>query len=79
MMMMMPPIEGTPIFCTPKGSMLASRCVSVICLLFKNLINFSPIHAEIISDRISANNERNEMYPHICDPEIPYCSKKRKI
>ncbi len=49
-MMMTPPIDGTPIFFTPNGSMLASRAVSVICLRFRYLINFSPNHAEITSD-----------------------------
>ena len=60
-MMITPPIEGTPIFLTPKGSILASRCVSVICLLFKYLMNFSPNHAEMISERIRASNARKEM------------------
>ena len=73
-MMITPPMEGTPIFCTPKGSMEASRCVSVICLLFRYFMNFSPNHAEITKERMSANKARKEMYPHILDPEIPYCS-----
>lgn len=60
-MMMTPPIDGTPIFLTPNGSILASRCVSVICLLFKNLMNFSPNQAEIMSDRMRANSARKEM------------------
>ena len=60
-MMMMPPIDGTPIFFTPKGSILASRWVSVICLLFRYLINFSPNHADITSARMSASSARNEM------------------
>ena len=60
-MMMTPPIDGTPIFFTPNGSMLASRAVSVICLRLRYLMNFSPNHAEITSDNISANSERNEM------------------
>ena len=60
-MMMMPPIEGTPIFFTPNGSIEASRCVSVICLLLRYLMNFSPNQAEITSDRMSANSDLNEM------------------
>jgi hypothetical protein len=77
-MMMTLPIEGTPIFLTPNGSMLASRCVSVICLLLRYLMNFSPNHAEITSERIRASSERNEMYPHMWAPLMPYCSRKRK-
>ena len=64
-MMMMPPIEGTPIFFTPNGSILASRCTSVICLLFKYFMNFSPNQAEMASERIRASNARNEMSPHV--------------
>ena len=76
-MMMTPPIDGTPILFTPNGSILASRCVSVICLLFRYFMNLSPNHAEITSARISASRDLNEMYPHMCEPGMPNCSKKR--
>ena len=77
-MMMMPPIDGTPIFFTPNGSMLASRCVSVICLVLRYLINFSPNQVEMTSDRMSASSARKEMYPHMPEPLMPNCSKNRK-
>ena len=60
-MMMTPPIDGTPILFTPKGSILASRCVSVICLPLRYLMNFSPNHADITNASINASSERNEM------------------
>ena len=77
-MMMMPPMLGTPIFLTPKGSMLASRCTSVICFRLRYLINFSPNHADITNDNIMANSALNEMYPQMWAPDMPNCSKKRK-
>ena len=60
-MIMMPPMEGTFIFCTPKGSMLASRCTSLMLCRFIHLMKYSPNHAEITSANISASSERKEM------------------
>ena len=60
-MIIIPPIDGTPIFLTPKGSIEASRWVSVICFRFKNLMNLSPNHAEIINEKISANKALKEI------------------
>ena len=60
-MMMMPPIEGTPFFFSPNGSMLGSLSVSKIFFRFIHLMNFSPNHAEISSDRIRASMARKEM------------------
>ena len=77
-MRMIPPIDGTPIFFTPNGSMEASRCVSVICLLLRYLMNRSPNHVEMTSERMSASNARKEMYPHMPDPLMPNCSKNLK-
>ena len=48
-------------FLTPNGSMLASRCVSVICLRFRNLMNFSPNHAEMTNDKIKAKRALKEI------------------
>ena len=76
-MIITPPIDGTPILFTPKGSILASRCVSVICLPLRYLMNFSPNHADMISDSINASNERNDMYPHMWEPGMPNCSRNR--
>ena len=73
--MMMPPIVGTPFFSTPKGSMLASRCTSEMLRRFIYLINFSPNHAEMISERMSAKSERNDMYDQICAPVMPNWSR----
>ena len=75
--MMMPPIVGTPIFFSPNGSMLRSRAVSEILCRFMYLMKRSPNHAEISSERISVSNERNEMYIHMREPGMSYCSKKR--
>ena len=74
-MMMMPPIDGTLIFCTPNGSILASRCVSLMFRRFIHLMKYSPNQAEITKARISANSERNEMYDHIPVPGRPNCSR----
>ena len=61
-MMMIPPIEGTPFFSTPNGSMETSRAVSEMLRRFIHLMKYSPNHAEIISDKMSANSERKEIY-----------------
>jgi len=74
-MMMTPPMDGTPFFSTPKGSMLASRCVSVICFLFKSLIKYSPKMAEISKANITAISDRNDTYPMIRAPDTSHCSK----
>ena len=55
-----PPIVGTPTFFTLKGSIDASRWVSVICLRLSRLMKYSPKIAEINSDKMIAINERNE-------------------
>ena len=60
-MIITPPIDGTPTFLSPKGSIEASRCVSLICLRRRYLMNFSPNHAEMTSDSTSAMSERNDM------------------
>ena len=62
---MIPPMVGTPFFSTPKGSMLASRAVSEMLRRFIHLMKYSPNHAEMSSDMISANSERNEIYDQI--------------
>ena len=59
--MMTPPIEGTPTLLTPKGSILASRWVSVICLLLRYLMNLSPNQAEITNEKISASRALKEI------------------
>ena len=61
MMMIMPPIVGTPCLVTPYGSILASRCSSLRFLLFIHLINHSPNQAEMMSDSTSVSKARNEM------------------
>ena len=58
--------------------MLASRCVSVICFFLRNLMNLSPNHAEMTREKMRASSDRNEMYPHMWEPLMPYCSKNRK-
>ena len=78
-MMMIPPIVGTPFFSMPKGSMLASRAVSEMLRRFIHLMKYSPNHAEMTSDKISASRARNEMYDQMCAPGMLYCSKKRKM
>ena len=70
-MMMTPPMEGTPTFFSPKGSIDLSLAVSVICFLFRNLMKCSPNHDEITKASISANMARKEIYPHKCEPLIP--------
>ena len=60
-MMMMPPMVGTPFLAIPKGSMEASRAVSEMFLRFIYLMNFSPNHAEMSSDRMSASSARKEI------------------
>ena len=60
-MMMMPPMVGTPFFSTPKGSMEASRCTSEIFRRCIYLMNFSPNHAEMTSERMRVNSDRNEI------------------
>ena len=77
-MMMMPPIEGTLIFFTPKGSMEASRCVSLMWWRFIQRMKYSPNHAEMTRARMSARSERKEMYDHMAEPGTPNCSRKRK-
>ena len=59
--MMTPPMLGTPILFTPNGSMLASRCVSVICLRFSRLMNLSPQILEMSNARMIAINERKDV------------------
>ena len=56
-----PPIVGTPFFSTPNGSMLGSRSVSKYFLRRMYLMKYSPNHAEMMSDRMSAVSERKEM------------------
>ena len=51
---MTPPMDGTPFFSTPKGSMLASRCVSVICFRFNSFMKYSPKMADINNAKITA-------------------------
>jgi hypothetical protein len=41
--------------------MLASRCTSEILRRFMNLMNRSPNHAEMMSERMSASSDLNEM------------------
>ena len=77
-MMMIPPIEGTPFFSVPKGSIDASRAVSVMRLRFMYLMKRSPNHAEMSRERMRVSNERNEMYDQICAPGISYCSRNLK-
>ena len=60
-MMMRPPIEGTPTFCTPKGSIFASRCVSVICFRFSRWMKRSPQMLEMSSARMTAISARNDV------------------
>jgi len=60
MMMMTPPMLGTPTLFTPKGSMEASRCVSLICLRLSKLMKYSPNVAEMSNDRMTAINARND-------------------
>ena len=60
-MMMTPPIEGTPTLFTPKGSILASRCVSVICFRLSRLMKRSPQMLEMSNARITAISERNDV------------------
>ena len=54
---MTPPIEGTPIFLTPNGSMLASRCVSVqtqnLCKYFRK---------QKAVNNVSLNIEKGQIY-----------------
>ena len=59
--MMMPPMEGTLSFCTPKGSMEASRWVSLMRCRFIHLMKYSPNQAEMTSARMRARRERKEM------------------
>lgn len=47
-------------FFTLKGSIDASRWVSVICLRLSRLMKYSPKIAEINNDKMIAINERNE-------------------
>ena len=51
---------GTPTFFTLNGSMEASRCVSVICLFFNNLMKYSPKMAEISKAKMMAISERKD-------------------
>ena len=60
-MIMTPPMLGTPTLFTPNGSMLASRCVSVICFRFNRLMNLSPQILEMSNARMMAINERNDV------------------
>ena len=60
-MMMTPPMEGTPILLTPKGSMEASRCFSVICFLRRYLMNRSPNQAEMTSEKMRASKALKEI------------------
>ena len=57
---MIPPIVGTPTFFTLKGSIEASRWVSVICFRFSKLIKYSPKMADINNERMTAIKERND-------------------
>ena len=66
--MMIPPIVGTPFLAVPNGSMEASRCVSEMFLRFMYLMNRSPNHAEMTSERINVSNARNEMYCQRWEP-----------
>ena len=60
-MMMTPPMLGTPTLLTPNGSVLASRCVSVICFFLSRLMNLSPHILDISNARITAIKARNEV------------------
>ena len=40
-------------------------------------MNFSPNHAEIISDSTRAMSERNDMYDHTWAPGMPNWSRNR--
>ena len=73
--MMIPPIVGTPVLFTLKGSIEASRCVSVICFFLSKLIKYSPKMAEISNDRMIAMSERNDTYPNIRAPGKSNCSR----
>ncbi|CCY16683.1 unknown [Prevotella sp. CAG:755] len=57
----MPPIEGTFSFCTPNGSILASRCTSLTLCRFIHRIKYWPNQADTINASIKASRERNEM------------------
>ena len=59
--MMMPPIEGTPFFSTPKGSILISRAVSPMLRRFIVLMKYSPNTIEMTKASINASRERKEM------------------
>ncbi len=61
MRMMMPPIVGTPFFCTPKGSMLLSRSVSEMLRRFMNRMKWAPNHAERRSEMTSVSRALKEM------------------
>ena len=65
---------GTPTLFTPNGSMLASRCVSVICFRFSRLINRSPQMLEMSNARMIAIKARNDVYPNIPAPGMSYLS-----
>ena len=59
-MMMMPPMVGTPTLPVLKGSMLASRCSSEICLRFSRVMKYCPKMEEMSNARMMAMSERND-------------------
>ena len=54
-------IKRYPTLLTPNGSVLASRCVSVICFFLSRLMNLSPHILDISNARITAIKARNEV------------------
>ena len=62
MMIIKPPIVGTPLFSTPYGSMFALRWASLIPCLFIHLIKYSPNHTEMINESTNVRSARNEIY-----------------
>ena len=59
--------------------MFGSRAVSLMLRRFIHLMKYSPNHADMSSDKMSASSERNEMYDQMCAPGMSYCSRNRKI
>ena len=54
-------MDGTPTLFTPNGSILASRCVSVICFRFSRLMKRSPQMLEMSNARMTAISARNDV------------------
>ena len=74
-----PPIEGTPFFCTPYGSISASRALSMCELRFMYLMKRLPNHSDMSNDKIRAIRDLKETYSHNLAPGMLSCSKKSEI